>query len=85
MRISREKINKLAHAVADTLADMESVDFVEDRNRSGWRSAGSWKFSWRRKLRSMLPPGRKSKASAAPFWKARRNGTSSIASTTTRK
>ena len=32
MRISREKINKLAHAVADTLADTESVDFVEDRN-----------------------------------------------------
>jgi uncharacterized protein len=32
MRISREKINKLAHAVSDTLADMEKVDFVEDRN-----------------------------------------------------
>jgi len=32
MRINREKINKLAHAVADTLADMENVDFVEDRN-----------------------------------------------------
>jgi len=32
MRISREKINKLAHAVADTLASLESVDFVEDRN-----------------------------------------------------
>jgi len=32
MRISREKINKLAHAVADTLADIESVDFIEDRN-----------------------------------------------------
>jgi len=32
MRISREKTNKLAHAVADTLAEMESVDFVEDRN-----------------------------------------------------
>ncbi len=32
MRISREKINKLAHAVADTLADIEDVDFVEDRN-----------------------------------------------------
>jgi len=32
VRISREKINKLAHAVADTLASMESVDFVEDRN-----------------------------------------------------
>jgi hypothetical protein len=32
MRISREKINKLAHAVADALADLENVDFVEDRN-----------------------------------------------------
>ncbi len=32
MRISREKINKLAHAVADTLADMDSVEFIEDRN-----------------------------------------------------
>ena len=25
-------MNKLAHAVADTLAEMENVDFVEDRN-----------------------------------------------------
>jgi uncharacterized protein len=32
MRISREKVNKLAHAVADALAELESVDFVEDRN-----------------------------------------------------
>jgi hypothetical protein len=31
-RISREKVNKLAHAVADALAAMESVDFIEDRN-----------------------------------------------------
>ena len=32
MRISREKINKLAHAVSDALADMDDVEFVEDRN-----------------------------------------------------
>jgi hypothetical protein len=32
MRISREKVNKLAHAVADTLATLENVDFLEDRN-----------------------------------------------------
>jgi len=32
MRISREKINKLAHAVSDALADMPEVEFVEDRN-----------------------------------------------------
>ena len=32
MRISREKVNKVAHAVTDALADMDAVDFVEDRN-----------------------------------------------------
>jgi len=32
MRISREKINKLAHAVSDTLAEMPDVEFLEDRN-----------------------------------------------------
>jgi len=31
-RISREKVNKLAHAVADVLAAMENVEFLEDRN-----------------------------------------------------
>jgi hypothetical protein len=32
MRISRDKLNKLAHTVADTLADIEQVGFLEDRN-----------------------------------------------------
>jgi len=32
MRLSRDKINKLAHTIADTLADMDQVEFVEDRN-----------------------------------------------------
>ncbi|HMK31770.1 MAG TPA: DUF507 family protein [Terriglobales bacterium] len=32
MRISRDKVNKLAHAVTDALADMSNVEFVEDRN-----------------------------------------------------
>ena len=32
MRLSREKINKLAHAVTDALAEMDEVEFVEDRN-----------------------------------------------------
>ena len=31
-RLSREKVNKLAHAVADTLADADGVDFLHDRN-----------------------------------------------------
>ena len=32
MRLSRDKVNKLAHTIADTLAGLDQVDFVEDRN-----------------------------------------------------
>ena len=32
MRISRDKLNKLAHTVADTLAEIDEVEFMEDRN-----------------------------------------------------
>ena len=32
MRISRDKLNKLAHTIADVLADIDEVDFHEDRN-----------------------------------------------------
>jgi hypothetical protein len=32
MRISRDKLNKLAHTVADTLAEVDEVEFMEDRN-----------------------------------------------------
>jgi uncharacterized protein len=32
VRVSRDKINKLAHTVADALAEIDQVDFVEDRN-----------------------------------------------------
>jgi uncharacterized protein len=32
VRLSRDKINKLAHTVADTLAELDQVEFIEDRN-----------------------------------------------------
>ena len=32
MRIGRDKLNKLAHTVADTLAEIDEVGFLEDRN-----------------------------------------------------
>ena len=32
MRISRDKVNKLAHTVADTLAEIPECEFLEDRN-----------------------------------------------------
>ncbi len=32
MRLSRDKVNKLAHVVTDAVADLDSVEFIEDRN-----------------------------------------------------
>jgi hypothetical protein len=32
VRINRDKLNKLAHVVADTLAETEECEFLEDRN-----------------------------------------------------
>jgi hypothetical protein len=32
MRINRDKLNKLAHTVADTLAEVDAVGFLEERN-----------------------------------------------------
>ena len=31
-RLSQDKVNKLAHVVADALAEVDEVEFVEDRN-----------------------------------------------------
>jgi len=32
VRVNRDKVNKVAHVVTDALAEMNEVDFVEDRN-----------------------------------------------------
>ena len=32
MRLSRDKINVLSHAVADKLATVDEIEFIEDRN-----------------------------------------------------
>ena len=32
LRLSRDKVNKLAHVVTDALAETPQADFVEDRN-----------------------------------------------------
>ena len=32
MRLSRDKVNRLAHTVADALAQLDHVEFIEDRN-----------------------------------------------------
>ncbi len=32
MRVSRDKVNKVAHVATDALAEMDDLDFIEDRN-----------------------------------------------------
>ena len=32
MRVSRDKVNKVAHVITDALAETDELDFVEDRN-----------------------------------------------------
>lgn len=32
MRVGRDKVNKVAHVVSDALAEMDEVEFLEDRN-----------------------------------------------------
>jgi uncharacterized protein len=32
VRVSRDKVNKVAHVVTDVLADTDALDFIEDRN-----------------------------------------------------
>lgn len=32
MRVSHDKLNKLAHVIADTLAETDECEFCEDRN-----------------------------------------------------
>ncbi len=32
MRLSRDKVNRLAHSVADALTALDDVEFIEDRN-----------------------------------------------------
>ena len=32
MRLTRDKVNQIAHVVTDTLAESSDVEFVEDRN-----------------------------------------------------
>jgi hypothetical protein len=32
MRLSRDKVNVLSHAISDKLASIDEIDFIEDRN-----------------------------------------------------
>ena len=85
MRISRDKLNKLAHTVADTLAEIDECDFLEDRNTIRQEA--------RKALEKLLTEETKIDAAARQkiasqrkiILEGSRSGTSSTASTTTTK
>ena len=85
MRINPDKLNKLAHTVADTLAEIDQVGFLEDRNTIRQEARKALDHPAPRRPASTRPPASKSPTSARSSWKARRSGRSSTASTTTTK
>jgi len=57
VRLSRDKVNVLARAVADALKQMDEVDFIEDPTPSGRKPAKFWKTFSITKPASIKPPG----------------------------
>ena len=43
MRVSHDKLDKLAHVIADTLAETDECEFHEDRNTIARNRAKCWK------------------------------------------
>ena len=85
MRISRDKLNKLAHTVADTLAEIDQVGFLEDRNTIRQEARKALEVLLTEEARIDTAARLKIASSARSSWKARRSGRFCIASTTTTK
>ena len=85
MRISRDKVNRLAHSVTDALADMDKVDFIEDRNTIRLEVRRILEELFNEEAKIDQAARHKIESQKRPFSKEARNGTSSTASITTKK
>ena len=85
MRISRDKLNKLAHTVADTLAEIDEVGFMEDRNTIRQEARKALKDLLTEEARIDTAARAKIAISARSSWKALRSGRFCTASTITTK
>lgn len=85
MRISRDKMNKLAHVVADTLAETDECDFLEDRNTIRQEARKILEHLLMEELKVDKAARQKIESQRRIIPEGSRSGTSSIASTTTRK
>ena len=83
MRISRDKLNKLAHTVADTLAELDQVDFLEERNMIRQEARKALEKLLMEETRSTRRRGRRSLHSGRSLSREARSGTFCTASTTT--
>ena len=71
MRLSRDKVNKLASLTTEQLADMQRIDFLEAGTTTFARnSAASSNSSSRTRKPSTRPPAPKIENQSAPSWKA---------------
>src|SRR5260370_26390697 len=85
MRLSRDKINKLAHTIADALADMDQVEFVEDRNTIRMEARRILEELLTAEAKIDLAARQKIESQRRTIIKAARSGTSFTGSITTRK
>ena len=85
MRITRDKLNKLAHVVADTLAETDECDFLDDRNTIRQEARKALETLLMAEMKIDLAAKQKMPRSGRSSLKAARNGTSSIGSITTTK
>ena len=53
MRLSRDKVNRLAHSVADALATLTTSNSLKIRTPSAWKRAAFLRSYSRQKRRSM--------------------------------
>ena len=85
MRISRDKLNKLAHTVADSLAEIGEVDFLEDRNTIRQEARKFLEVLMAEETKIDQAARLKISSRAGSSRKARRSGTFFTGSTTTMK
>ena len=85
MRISRDKVNKVAHVVTDALAEMDAVDFLEDRNTIRLEVRKILEELLNQEAKIDQAARQKIESQKRTILRAARSGTSCTVSTTTKK
>jgi len=85
VRLSRDKVNVLARAAFDVLKEMDEVEFIEDPNAIRQQIRKILEELLMQEARIDVAARQKIESQKRTSSKARKSGTSSTASTTTKK